>query len=64
MLVSVIVWLLERRQTADFGGPPVEGLVCSHQLVGPGDGEGHHLPIAEDAAGRLTGAAWTAARWR
>src|SRR5271167_756558 len=29
LLVSVIVWLLERRRTAEFGGSPVDGLVCS-----------------------------------
>jgi hypothetical protein len=29
LLVSVTVWLLERRRTAEFGGPPVDGLVCS-----------------------------------
>jgi hypothetical protein len=27
--VSVIVWLLEGRRTAEFSGPPVDGLVCS-----------------------------------
>jgi polar amino acid transport system substrate-binding protein len=29
LLVSVIVWLLERRRTAEFGGPPADGLACS-----------------------------------
>ena len=29
ILVSVILWLLERRHTEYFGGPPVDGLICS-----------------------------------
>jgi hypothetical protein len=49
MLVSLILWLLERRHTEYFGGPAVDGLICSVTWSAQGDVEGQPpIPITDD----------------
>ncbi len=62
MLVTVILWLLERRHTEYFGGPPVDGLICS--LTWSAQAMSRANPPSRSPTtrfGRLTGAAWTTA---
>jgi polar amino acid transport system substrate-binding protein len=61
LLVSVIVWLLERRRTAEFGGPPVEGLVCSISWSTQAMAKASTSVSPKTRPGRLLGAVWTAA---
>jgi polar amino acid transport system substrate-binding protein len=62
MLVSVVMWLLERRHTEYFGGPPVDGLICS--LTWSAQAMSRANPPSRSPTtrfGRLMGAAWTTA---
>jgi polar amino acid transport system substrate-binding protein len=61
LLVSVIVWLLERRRTAEFGGPPVDGLVCSISWSTQAMAKAATSVSPKTRPGRLLGGAWTAA---
>jgi polar amino acid transport system substrate-binding protein len=61
LLVSVIVWMLERRRTAEFGGPPVEGLVCSISWSTQAMAKANPSVSPRTRPGRLLGGAWTAA---
>ena len=61
LLVSVIVWLLERRRTAEFGGPPVDGLVCSISWSTQAMAKASTSVSPKTRYGRLLGGAWTAA---
>jgi hypothetical protein len=61
LLVSVIVWLLERRRTAEFGGPPVDGLVCSISWSTQAMAKASTSVSPKTRPGRLLGGAWTAA---
>ena len=61
LLVSVIVWLLERRRTAEFGGPPVDGLVCSISWSTQAMAKASTSVTPKTRPGRLLGGAWTAA---
>jgi polar amino acid transport system substrate-binding protein len=62
MLVSLILWLLERRHTEYFGGPPVDGLICS--ITWSAQAMSRANPPSRSPTtrfGRLMGAAWTTA---
>jgi polar amino acid transport system substrate-binding protein len=62
MLVSIAMWLLERRHTEYFGGPPVDGLICS--LTWSAQAMSKANPPSRSPTtrfGRLMGAAWTTA---
>jgi polar amino acid transport system substrate-binding protein len=62
MLVSLILWLLERRHTEYFGGPPVDGLICS--ITWSAQAMSRTNPPSRSPTtrfGRLMGAAWTTA---
>jgi polar amino acid transport system substrate-binding protein len=61
LLVSVIVWLLERRRTAAFGGPPVDGLVCSISWSTQAMAKANPSVSPSTRPGRLLGGAWAAA---
>ncbi|HKM69741.1 MAG TPA: transporter substrate-binding domain-containing protein, partial [Stellaceae bacterium] len=61
LLVSVIVWVLERRRTAEFGGPPVDGLVCSISWSTQAMAKAATSVSPKTRPGRLLGGAWTAA---
>jgi polar amino acid transport system substrate-binding protein len=61
LLVSVIVWLLERRRTAEFGAPPVEGLVCSISWSTQAMAKANPSVSPRTRPGRVLGAVWTAA---
>jgi polar amino acid transport system substrate-binding protein len=58
-LVSLVIWLIERRHTSFFGGPPTDGLVCSitwsTQAMARGSGSGG---ASTTKPGRLLGAVW------
>jgi polar amino acid transport system substrate-binding protein len=61
LLVSVTVWLLERRRTAAFGGPPVDGLVCSISWSAQAMAKANPSVSPTTRPGRLLGGVWTAA---
>jgi len=61
LLVSVIVWMLERRRTPDFGGPPVDGLVCSISWSTQAMAKANPSVSPRTRPGRLLGGAWAAA---
>jgi ABC-type amino acid transport substrate-binding protein len=61
LLVSVTVWLLERRRTAEFGGPPVDGLVCSISWSTQAMAKANPSVEPRTLPGRVLGGAWTAA---
>jgi hypothetical protein len=61
LLVSVTVWLLERRRTAEFGGPPVDGLVCSISWSTQAMAKANPSVEPRTRPGRVLGGAWTAA---
>ena len=61
LLVSVIVWVLERRRTAEFGGPPVDGLVCSISWSTQAMAKADPSVEPKTLSGRLLGGAWAAA---
>jgi ABC-type amino acid transport substrate-binding protein len=61
LLVSVIVWVLERRRTAEFGGPPVDGLVCSISWSTQAMAKANPSVQPRTRPGRLLGGAWAAA---
>jgi len=61
LLVSVIIWLLERRRTADFAGPPAEGLVCSISWPTQAMAKANPSVSPKTRPGRLLGGVWTAA---
>jgi polar amino acid transport system substrate-binding protein len=61
LLVSVIVWMLERRRTTEFGGPPVDGLVCSISWSTQTMAKANPSVSPRTRPGRLLGGAWTAA---
>jgi polar amino acid transport system substrate-binding protein len=61
LLVSVIVWLLERRRTAEFGGPPINGLVCSISWSTQAMAKADPSVEPKTLSGRLLGGAWAAA---
>lgn len=62
LLVSVIVWLLERRHTTYFGGRPSDGLVCSITWSTQAMARANNPSVTPTTRpGRLLGAAWTAA---
>jgi polar amino acid transport system substrate-binding protein len=60
LLVSVIVWLLERRRTAEFGGPPVDGLACSISWSTQTMAKANPSVSPRTRPGRLLGGAWAA----
>ena len=61
LLVSVMVWLLERRRTAEFGGPPIDGLVCSISWSTQAMAKADPSVEPKTLSGRLLGGAWAAA---
>jgi len=61
LLVSVIVWVLERRRTAEFGGSPVDGLVCSIRWSTQVMAKANPSVEPRTRPGRLLGGVWTAA---
>jgi polar amino acid transport system substrate-binding protein len=61
LLVSVILWLLERRRTAAFGGPPVDGLVCSVSWSTQAMAKANPSVSPTTRPGLLLGGVWTAA---
>jgi ABC-type amino acid transport substrate-binding protein len=63
LLVSVIVWLLERRHTPYFGGPPANGLICSIGWSAQAMATRNSAPSVSPTTlpGRLLAAAWVVA---
>jgi polar amino acid transport system substrate-binding protein len=61
LLVSVIVWLLERRRTAEFGGPPIDGLVRSISWSTQAMAKADPSVEPKTLSGRLPGGVWAAA---
>jgi len=63
LLVALVVWLIERRRTPYFGGPPQKGLVCSVTWSAKALGRSPPEPTASPRTlpGRLVGASWGAA---
>jgi len=63
LLVALVVWLIERRKTPYFGGPPQKGLVCSVTWSAKAVGRSPPEPTASPRTlpGRLLGAGWGAA---
>lgn len=61
LLVSIIVWLLERRRTAEFGGSPADGLVCSISWSTQAMAKANPSVSPKTRPGRLLGGVWTAA---
>ena len=58
-LVSLVIWLIERRHTAYFGGPPADGLVCSATWATQTMARGASTAGAPTTKlGRLLGAVW------
>jgi len=60
--VSVIVWLLERRHTKCYAGPPLDGLICSVSWSVQAMASRYPSPLAPATRlGRLLAGVWMAA---
>jgi polar amino acid transport system substrate-binding protein len=58
-LVSLVIWLIERRHTAYFGGPPADGLVCSATWAAQTMARGSSTAGAPATRlGRILGSVW------
>jgi polar amino acid transport system substrate-binding protein len=58
-LVSLVIWFIERRHTAYFGGPPADGLVCSATWAAQTMARGASTAGSPTTKpGRLLGAVW------